>query len=1599
MICPPQERRNKSHNLWTFQVGDVVAVDCPDSNPPYMHASSKYTKNKWYPYRGPWSVCAIESIHKSTQRVRVRWLYRLTDLDQDSHKKFLKACLTTKSSQLLSQTMEQVIFTPHKDEVRCDSILGPVLIVSKDEAMDIGRQMIVTTTKSSCGDFCRLPWVTVWCEIRMKEHGGLLELDAKNTFKRNEDVSSTLDLLVDGGLNVSLPTITKKKRKTSMTTTASPARSTAGKKDKQISSSLSPKPCGRPRRETQGDDESSSSRPRGRPRKVTQGDGNKDETMNASFNVNEERNASGLSNGKEEDETLKIQYGSVLNIRKGRTYYSSISLVLQREKFAFGAVRRSSDPWKVCIGDVVCVDFPRSKEPPEWQTRKHRHRKGGAATWYPFVDPWSVGQVLAIYTKEKNSDDDVRLEVRWLYRRADLPEEWEKLGDWNKEKKGGDVYEELFETDDVSGLSALSLLGRVRLTSDTGEVMMKAMAGEDNKVTCVPTVNFMCYRYYSTKGQQVMRLPFSESNFCERGVVSSTMMENNDDLRSEFIRLLGLREDIITRKGVEDNRQHLCVVAGQNEAGARSGSERSHKSMQISLPWSSYVDAGVICPAKDQMVGFRWSVNVGDILAVDCPDSNIPYTSDAQKEGNSHIWYPYKGPWSICEVRNILSEKTVRIRWLYRLTDYSDNPKLQKQLKPPSKLKHIEQVIWTDHTDEIECGSILGPILVLSKEEALKIGRQMMITSGCLPWVNALCSTIGAQSKRCFKRDEDVSSELDLLIGGEMGASLPVTVAKKRKSLASATPGKKEGQISSTFSPKPRGRSRRDTQGDAIKEDSTNASFDANEDRNVSGLSNDNEEDETLKMQHGSVLENRSNQKENRNTRVDQEKLPAQDTLATSKVILERRIWTSSSPYHVDISSGRSYYTSLEVLPPYDSYIDRDKDENEKYKKQNKCWTVSLGDTVVAEWSHLGVSAEPRHPFAAQWAPCEVVSIWKNHICKDELMKLRKNLLHVSDEKKVGVDSTHNESDIIMMEVRWLYEKHDIPGAAKTQHSEEDKTKIKLEEVFETDHINECYASALLAPITIHSEINANPSTNRYLGMPVKHFFCERFWSYHRKSLVPIGSIKNRINRGRLYSRYLGKDGVLQAALNESLRAHNDEHTSSTISFHWKDAFHDAIKILSLCDASADAPARGLALPGRDKEYHQISTFLRTAICGVGSAASVCKSGEELSVNSALFVAGPPGTGKTATVRSVVANLRREQAKGEIPEFDFVPLNGMELRHPFDAYVKFWEAISGTRKEKRSPGTAAAMLERHFGGGDTKDDAYETVKKKPVTVLLLDEIDYLVTKKQTVLYNLFDWPMRAATCDSKGRLVVVGISNTINMPERLKPSIQSRLGGKRCIFQAYNKEDAKRILEVKLKPAPIFENDAIEFAARKTAVNSGDIRRAFQMCKAAAERVMAEAEYGKGFSQNSSSGPTVQISDIQKASRELFNPVIARAVSHATSLEALIIVSLASLQRQSGREMGGFDVDELISKMEGTARSLGDLQYLPPPSFAETLDILNRLGEAGVIQLDTPKIYSVGGSTWPLVTLPMDCYEVEAALRGTRHSRLSDKFCAPQTLF
>jgi len=56
-------------------------------------------------------------------------------------------------------------------------------------------------------------------------------------------------------------------------------------------------------------------------------------------------------------------------------------------------------------------------------------------------------------------------------------------------------------------------------------------------------------------------------------------------------------------------------------------------------------------------------------------------------------------------------------------------------------------------------------------------------------------------------------------------------------------------------------------------------------------------------------------------------------------------------------------------------------------------------------------------------------------------------------------------------------------------------------------------------------------------------------------------------------------------------------------------------------------------------------------------------------------------------------------------------------------------------------------------------------------VFVIWQLDLLWTKKQSVIYNIFDWPTRR-----DARLVVVAIANTMDLPERMMISrVASRL--------------------------------------------------------------------------------------------------------------------------------------------------------------------------------------------------------------------------------
>ncbi|KAI0165964.1 P-loop containing nucleoside triphosphate hydrolase protein [Xylariaceae sp. FL1272] len=278
-------------------------------------------------------------------------------------------------------------------------------------------------------------------------------------------------------------------------------------------------------------------------------------------------------------------------------------------------------------------------------------------------------------------------------------------------------------------------------------------------------------------------------------------------------------------------------------------------------------------------------------------------------------------------------------------------------------------------------------------------------------------------------------------------------------------------------------------------------------------------------------------------------------------------------------------------------------------------------------------------------------------------------------------------------------------------------------------------------------------------------------------------------------------------------------------------------------------------LPCRESEFAVVYSHLEAAITD-GSGACI-------------YISGTPGTGKTATVREVIARLDEAVQADELDDFLFVEINGMKITDPHQSYCLLWEALRGQRV---SPSQALDLLEREF--------SHPSPRRVPC-VVLMDELDQLVTKNQSVMYNFFNWPGLRHS-----RLIVLAVANTMDLPERtLSNKISSRLGLTRITFPGYNHEQLMKIIQSRLEgvPGQIVESDAVQFASRKVAAVSGDARRALDICRRAVELAEADSKTAGSDPVTPSKRARADV-DKSKNSRGVVTiGTVKRAISEATT--------------------------------------------------------------------------------------------------------------------
>lgn len=238
-------------------------------------------------------------------------------------------------------------------------------------------------------------------------------------------------------------------------------------------------------------------------------------------------------------------------------------------------------------------------------------------------------------------------------------------------------------------------------------------------------------------------------------------------------------------------------------------------------------------------------------------------------------------------------------------------------------------------------------------------------------------------------------------------------------------------------------------------------------------------------------------------------------------------------------------------------------------------------------------------------------------------------------------------------------------------------------------------------------------------------------------------------------------------------------------------------------------------LIGRDDERQQLRQFLER--CST-SSPSGC-----------LYVSGPPGTGKSAMV-----NEMTQKAVDESSTMRKAYINCMSIKSSKDLHTTLLDQLC--RDADISESDAASTLQKMFLPKKKTADLY---------LIVLDEIDHILTLDLESLYSIFEWSLQKTS-----RLMLVGIANALDLTDRFLPRLKSRnLKPDLLPFLPYSANQIKTIITTRLKslvpegaPIPFIHPAAIELCSRKVSTQTGDLRKAFEICRRAIDLVEMETK-------------------------------------------------------------------------------------------------------------------------------------------------------------
>lgn len=585
-------KKKKMKQRWAFGVGDLIIVRCADASPPKKPFVTK--KPAWYPFKVGWSVAQVVSMYYRTGKeadikMEVRWFYRPDELNGA-----VREQLTDKQreqffdGELQSRMLVEV--DEHVNEASVESAIGLAKLTSELKPSAQWLQPKYTDAVPEMGFICRYAYISKSDDPRLYLVRDWTHYGAQSSAPLYRGLSCP--------------------------------KCETGKKPK-LYKRYKDRLCEK--------------------LKINE--------LQVCDLANEEQDTKRLVKQwlKSEFECAKssCKPADCCHGDKQREFFSSVSIEIVKARCdARGTAKKSEyQEIKVSIGDFVCATNSFDDAVPKNIANEKN-------PWFPYKGPFIYVQVLSIFTKSGAPKNAVMLEVRRFFRRSEVTSDLQKYLPPNRDRQN---EEEVFESYEVDIIPAGRVLGFAEMyLGHHLESCRTLSTGKSLLNTEIPQPKCRCTFFLTETAMQKIFCADSTPlkwarRILQRGLTASKLIRNDTELAASIEYCMGIS---ISPGDKKSNNLFLGLINEARKAVPMSvplfrkvngeGSEISYySSVNIEIPWSSYLDGGRLCSVRDRKDCW-WKICVGGVVAV-------------RKEGSSGRSSLYTCDWEAAQILAIRS--------------------------------------------------------------------------------------------------------------------------------------------------------------------------------------------------------------------------------------------------------------------------------------------------------------------------------------------------------------------------------------------------------------------------------------------------------------------------------------------------------------------------------------------------------------------------------------------------------------------------------------------------------------------------------------------------------------------------------------------------------------------------------------------------------------------------------------------------------------------------------------------------------------------------------------------------------------------------------